>query len=67
MVTQISAKFKGKDLSLGYKTGQIYDLILSQTKNNPQIEIKRNYKGQGLCIYSNLKTFLQNWEDIKFN
>lgn len=52
---KVLAKFKGSNGSLGYKTGQLYDLILSQ---NTIIL----HNGEGKCIYESLEAFFKNWD-----
>lgn len=62
-------KFKGKNGSLGYKTGSAYMLILSESRDRVDklettIHIKRTSDNLGRCIYSNWDKFLENWEVI---
>lgn len=52
-------KFKGRDGSLGYKNGELYNLtvIFSGTP----ITIVRD-DGTGTCVYSNIVKFMENWD-----
>lgn len=47
--------FKGKDGSLGYKDGMVYELIVNQ------FTVTR-VDGSGICKYSSIQSFLSNWE-----
>ena len=52
---RIKAIFIGEDRSLGYRTGEQYELIVYRSW------IKR-IDGTGLCEYSSLQSFLKNWK-----
>lgn len=54
---EISATFIGQN-SLGYIKGQTY--ILKVTG----FGVKR-LDGSGFCVYTSLRTFLLNWDNIK--
>jgi hypothetical protein len=54
----VIAKFKGKESILGYKYGQIYELILHK-------DWIRRSNGEGLCEYSTIQAFLEDWEEVK--
>lgn len=64
----VKAKFKGRDGSLGYKTGGTYKLLFSLEDNNntfrKKIFIEDVEEVCQPCVYSNLKTFLDNWEVV---
>lgn len=53
----VVAKFRGADGSLGYRKGKDYLLRVSLGK---YLMIKR-LDGTGICPYSGIKTFLNNW------
>lgn len=57
---RISARFIGTN-SLGYIHGEKYELTVS---DDYVVWVKRA-DGSGFCPYSSLKTFLQNWAEIK--
>jgi hypothetical protein len=54
---KISAKFIGLNGSLGYKTGQTYELYVAGKY------IKR-LDNSGACLYDSISSFLINWTDI---
>lgn len=62
---KITATFKGKNHSLGYITGQTYELVIQQTVRRKEIHIHRKADGNGQCEYSDTLLFLENWTDIK--
>ncbi len=55
---KVKAVFKGYNKSLGYLTGQEYDLILISNTIHRE-------DGTGICSYSSLEMFLKNWTIIK--
>lgn len=60
-------RFKGKDGSLGYKTGSAYMLTLSESRDKVdslQTTIYMDCYGRSRCIYSNWDKFLENWEIV---
>lgn len=59
------AIFKGEDGSLGYKTGEIYELYENvRTYQNCPVTIMRlDYTG--FCPYGSHQKFLENWAIIK--
>ena len=60
----ITARFKGQDGSLGYKNGKNYKLRLTHD-NGDEISIQDTSKNPaGNCRYSNMLTFMQNWENV---
>ncbi len=59
----IWARFKGTNGSCGYSKNMEYMLIISKGLFGG-IYIKQ-ISGVGLCSYSNIVTFLNNWDDIK--
>jgi hypothetical protein len=62
---KIKAIFKGKDNSLGYSTNKEYILsIRPSDESNKGIFISTG-KDVGECMYSNLFTFLDNWDNIR--
>ena len=64
---KVTATFKGKNHSLGYITGQTYELIIRQNIRRQEIHIHRKDNGNGQCEYSDMLKFLENWTDIKTN
>ena len=54
-------KFIGRDGSMGYKTGVVYDVEIKSSGNF----IILSSKGYIQCPYSNIKALLQNWEELK--
>lgn len=61
---KVTAIFKGKNDSLGYKTNGEYTLsITHKTKTN--IEIKDLKSGGGRCEYSSVVSFLNNWDNVQ--
>ena len=69
---KIRAKFKGKDGSLGYRTGRNYTLNFglsvpyNSTKSCIEISVFNNneWDRNTTCRYSSLKKFLENWDVI---
>lgn len=55
----ITAKFIGKDGSLGYKNGSNYQIQILPHSN----AIMRS-DGSGKCVYSSIYSFFKNWELI---
>ena len=53
----IRAKFIGRD-SLGYKNGDIYELKIKENSITLM-------DGSQLCLYSNIQTFLKNWDVLQ--
>lgn len=53
-----TATFKGRDGSLGYRTGQTYRLTIYRSQRG--VVISRP-DGSGLCPYESLRAFLRNW------
>jgi hypothetical protein len=67
MKKHIKAIFKGQDGSLGYKKDFEYDLWIerSDTMKN-EIRIIPMYQTKvEVCNYSNILTFLDNWDTIR--
>lgn len=60
----VTAIFIGRDMSLGYKTGDKYTLSVYSSTNN-SIVITRFGDSEGICVYTNITTFLDNWNRIK--
>lgn len=52
-------QFKGRDGSLGYYNGELYNLTV--TVNCASITIVRD-DGTGTCVYSNIVKFMENWD-----
>lgn len=69
----ITAKFTGLNGSLGFFNGQNYLLEISLANNSKtgKQEIEIENRGAGLatpemiCRYSNILTFLNNWDNIQ--
>jgi len=57
----VRMKFIGKDGSMGYKTGDVYDV---EIKSSGKFIILSS-KGYIRCPYSSIKALLQNWEELK--
>ena len=55
----ISAVFIGTNGSLGYIEGKRYELFLTSK------DVIKRQDGSGVCEYSSILTFIQNWTDIK--
>lgn len=64
-MVKIKATFTGTNGSLGYVTGKEYDLVLAQFVGNQKIHIHLYENGKQPCEYSNVITFLENWNNIK--
>ena len=60
---KIKAIFKGTNGSCGYELDKEYNLYIES--NTSGIIIRRNRKGWGICIYSNIEKFLENWDNIR--
>lgn len=60
---KIKATFKGTNHSLGYITGNEYELVIRQNVRQKQIFIHRN-DGTGECEYSDTMLFFDNWTNI---
>ncbi len=60
----ITAKFIGKDDSLGYKKDKKYKLNITHYPDK-HITIRRYDDGLGVCEYTSVLTFLDNWDNIK--
>lgn len=56
-MVRIQATFQGSDGSVGYVKGVRYNLIVKD------FSIKRQ-DSSGYTTYANLKTFLENWDNI---
>lgn len=54
----ITAKFIGKDRSMGFRKGNIYTLNITLKKNLIQID---DIKTDLFCYYSSIESFLANW------
>ena len=61
----IIAKFIGKDGSQGFKKNKTYFLEVPDTARSEWKIIIQNANGAEWCPYSNLESFLMNWEVIK--
>jgi hypothetical protein len=65
---KITAIFTGRDGSCGYKKGKKYMLTVWQHSelgyNKIAIELAEK-PDEGYCEYSNIVTFLNNWDNIK--
>lgn len=67
--SKIAAVFQGSDNSLGYRTGTLYHLTLTQeikiqgNSINTIFSIKRDDRkdGKGDCQYSSIHALLDNW------
>lgn len=57
---EATAKFKGKDGSAGYRTGQFYELRFIDSDKYPVV-IER-LDGSGRCPYGSMRAFLDNWD-----
>ena len=67
MKTRIKAIFKGLDGSLGYMKNFDYDLYIGIVDNG-EIQIEALYHTETkICNYSNIITFLENWDLIRNN
>ena len=60
---KIKAIFKGTNGSCGYETNKEYTLYIES--NTSGIIIRRNRDGWGICQYSNIEKFLENWDNIR--
>ena len=54
----ITAKFIGKDRSMGFRKGNIYTLNITLKKNLIQIN---DTKTDLFCYYNSIESFLANW------
>jgi hypothetical protein len=57
----LEATFTGQLISLGYKPGHIYTLILADTAG---VTVKQP-NGTGIVAYASLSAFFKNWNHIK--
>lgn len=62
IITKAKFRFIGRD-SLGYKNGEVYTLELDSLSDGV-LFINRDDR-TGECMYSNVITFMRNWELIK--
>lgn len=60
---KIKAIFRGTNGSCGYESNKEYTLYIES--NTSGIIIRRNRKGWGICQYSNIEKFLDNWDNIR--
>lgn len=64
----ITAKFKGKDGSLGFKKGEVYTISIDQ-KVKGDISIKttnlKKAEKAKVCKYNTIVSFLSNWEIVE--
>ena len=61
----IEAKFIGKNLSLGYEKNKSYRLIANTLFCPSYPVVISRVDKTGVCPYSTLEKFLENWTDIK--
>ena len=61
-MTKIRAQFIGTNGSLGYETDRVYTLHIES--NCSGITIMRKLDHEGLCVYSNIDRFLENWTNV---
>ena len=61
----IIAKFIGRNGSQGFKKNKTYFLEVPDTSKSEWKIIIQNTAGAEWCPYSNLESFLMNWEVIK--
>ena len=61
----IIAKFIGKDGSQGFKKNRVYHLKEPDISKSEWKIMVENVSGVEWCPYSNLESFLMNWEVIK--
>lgn len=64
MSKKVKAIYKGKTNSLGFETNKEYLLAISK-KDDGKISIKHLPFKIKVCIYSNIETFLNNWDNIR--
>jgi len=64
MIT-ITAVFTGQNGSLGYITGKKYVLTFRQYVRSTKVEIVRHEDRKGVCEYSNVISFFDNWTNIE--
>ena len=57
----IEAKFTGTNKSLGYIKGRKYQLRVYENSNM----IRVHETGNGICAYTSISVFLDNWDNIK--
>ena len=60
---KIKAIFKGTNGSCVYELDKEYNLYIES--NTSGIIIRRNRIGWGICQYSNIEKFLENWDNIR--
>jgi hypothetical protein len=60
-IFKIIAKFIGANGSCGYKTNQVYKLIVEIHKDN---SVSIYHRGHQECIYSTFSTLCDNWVNI---
>ena len=65
MKKSIKAIFKGQDGSLGYKYNFDYDLWIEMVGDEIRIESVFHHPEPLPCNYSNILTFLENWDLIR--
>lgn len=61
----VIATFKGQDLSCGYRTGQLYELLLTEEKEGFSIRHTFGCPDCSYCLYESVFAFLNNWTNIK--
>ena len=60
---KVKAVFKGANGSCGYETDREYTIYVES--NTTGIIIRRNRAGWGVCQYTNIEKFLENWDNIR--
>ncbi len=62
MAKTIKAKFTGRMGSNGFKTDQVYDLIVHGDKITP---VGDSPGREGTTVYATVESFLENWTEIQ--
>jgi hypothetical protein len=63
--TGIKAIYRGQDGSLGYERNKEYSLAVYTETGKPITIIREENGSAGQCEYSNMGTFLENWDNIR--
>lgn len=62
---RITATFKGKDGSLGYRNGKQYTLTIGSGIDGMIINDVSRPNNSGRCEYSSLDSFFDNWDNVQ--